>query len=257
MDDKSIVNFLLEIGLSKTEQSLYVAGLESSNIDVSTLIRNTGINRTTAYHALGTLKQKGLTSESKLNGVLVYKMTSPEELSTFLDVKKAKIDSQKSQLQGLLGLFPDSDQAKSGSITEKFEGIDNVKLVIEKAIYSRSREWRIVAPKNNFFSQVDPSYAKYFLKTRGEQGIRARSLWEENSKKPGYLSRNDLLTRKPRYLPKEMSGTFTSVIIVFDDKALFIAPLAQESAILITSEEIIGTLEILFDGLWLKADKPR
>ncbi len=249
--DYKVIEFLESVGLSDTERKLYLSGLQFPEADVNRLVQETGINRTTAYHALGTLKQKGLTSEVKVQGRLVYTMHDPKRLDKYLDRKSAAIQKQKQELIQLENLFPMAQPQDTDDMSvEKFEEIEGVKDAVEKALYCRSREWKIIAPKDNFFAQVEKEYASYFLKTREERGIRAKTLWERNSSEPANLSLRDFMMRRPRYLQPEFSGKFKSVIILFDDKALFITSAEQHSALLLQSDEIIQTLNVLFDGLW-------
>jgi hypothetical protein len=129
-----------------------------------------------------------------------------------------------------------------------FEGAEGIKLVVEKALYCQSRQWKIIAPAKNFFSDFDENYARYFLKTRRANGVKAQSLWEF---KPGrrILSAEEIKERNPRYLPKTMHGKFQSVVIVFDDKVAFISSMKNLSAVLIQSREINETLAAIFSGL--------
>lgn len=255
--DNAVRLFLDELGLSDTEQKLYLAGLEYPEASVTKLVRETGVNRTTAYHALGTLQQKALASESKVLGQLVYNMTDPSDLSIVLDRKQERIKRQKHHLTEIVDLFPGSaTQSTQDTYVEKFVGLDAVKNAIEKALYCKSREWEIIAPKDNFFSQVSRDYAQYFMETRKSQKIHARSLWEEGFKPRRGLQVDDLLLRKPRYLPNEYTGKFESVVILFDDKALFISSAKQQSAVLIQSDAIVGTMRVMFEALWASSQKP-
>jgi sugar-specific transcriptional regulator TrmB len=255
IDDK-ITSFLKSLGLSETEQSLYLEGLSIPEASVSDLIRKTRTNRTTAYHALGTLQQKGMASETKVQGKLVYIMTTPENLGNVLNRQKASIEKQRQELLSLANLFPIfTIETQEHTYIEKFEGLEGVKNAIEKALYCRSGQWEIIAPKDNFFSQVEHSYARYFMETRKSHDIKARSLWEKGFKSSSKLSMEDIIMRKPRYLPPEFTGKFKSVIIIFDQKALFITSAAQQSAVIVESDEIIGTLRVLFDAIWSISEK--
>jgi sugar-specific transcriptional regulator TrmB len=102
----SLPIFLTELGLTTTEQSLYLCGLKSPEASVKELVRESGINRTTAYHALDTLKQKGFTRESKRQGTLYYRMTPPSELSQLLTARQASLEAQKHKLIEMEYLFP-------------------------------------------------------------------------------------------------------------------------------------------------------
>lgn len=254
-NDPKIINLLNNLGLTQTEQKIYLAGLKSSEAGVSELVNSTGINRTTAYHALDTLTQKGFAKESKIQGQLAYRMTAPLELIDNIKFQQNKLDKQIDELQILAPMFPSAGTNAPTTNIEKFETIEGVKAAIEKALYCRSRKWNIIAPRDNFFSQVDPSYAQYFMATRRERGIVARTLWETPAAKQD-LSLSDLVMRRPRYLPPTYKGKFKSVIITFDDKALFISSAVNTGAVLIQSQEIIDTLNVMFESLWLSAKTP-
>ncbi len=129
-------------------------------------------------------------------------------------------------------------------------------MVVEEALYCKERKWDIIAPAENFFSEFDKTYAKYFLETRKRKGIISRSLWE-TAERGRSLSEIEKKERNPRLLPKVMRGKFKSVIIIFDDKVAIISSLRELSAILIQSKEIRDTMEALFEGLWITAGEYR
>jgi len=252
----TLQQFLTDLGLTQTEQQLYLVGLGITDATVEWLVQHTNVNRTTAYHALGTLEQKGFCRQAKQQGRLVYTMAKPEELDAVFSAKEAQLSRQKMQLRELGSLFPTAEVSSADEVSaEQYKSEAGVKQAIEKALYCKSRQWNIIAPKDNFFSQTDPAYAKYFMDTRRERGITARTLWETNEDM-SKLSLRDLQERKPRYLPPQFSKRFKSVVILFDNKALFIASTKKHSAILLESEEMVGTLNTLFEALWTTADKP-
>jgi sugar-specific transcriptional regulator TrmB len=254
--DTKVETFLYALGLSETETALYLYGLTKSGSTVSELVDATNINRTTAYHALGTLKQKGFVTEAKEQGKLIYEMTKPDELEAYLDRRHAEIDSQRHKLKEISSFFPSSiDEQTTKTVVEKFEGLETVKEAIDRALYCKSREWRIIAPKDNFFSQTDAEYAKYFMSTRRERKIKSRSLWEPGFKEQE-LTLRDFLERSPRYLPNDLAGHFNSIAIIYDDKALFISSAKNPSAVIIGSQELVGTLIVMHDALWSLARKP-
>ena len=241
---------LRQIGLTDTEVSIYLSGLSRKNVGVSELIKETGINRTTIYHALETLSQKGLVAKKGTGSRLNFIMVQPDNLQRLLDSKIKILQSQKESLKEVIP-FLVGMQGKSGARinVSHFEGIEGIKTVIEEAIYCRERKWDIIAPAENFFSEFDKEYAKYFLEARRRKGIVSRSLWEKTeNRKP--LSEIEKKERNPRLLPSVMYGKFRSVIIIFDDKVAFITSLKELSAILVQSREIRDTLDAIFEGLW-------
>ncbi len=253
---KKLESLLESFDLGKTERTLYLTGLTFVEVGVGELVDKTGINRTTAYHALDTLKKKGFCHESKSGGKLMYTMTQPEYLLQMLTRRQAALETQKHELTELLEEFPEPRNEPTAVAVEKFDGLNGIKSAVDRALYCRNRKWRIVAPKSNFFSQMPEEYANYFMRTRSERGIQAKTLWEYPRGTHAKLDLHQLLMRRPRYLRPELSGQFTATIIQFDDKVLFIHSIGEKSAILITSEEIARTYAVMFDGLWESSTKP-
>jgi len=121
--------------------------------------------------------------------------------------------------------------------------------VVEEALYARQRHWDIIAPIDNFFSQFNREYAKYFITTRQTRQITARTLWEDKTGGRN-LSHEEIKARNPRYLPINMKVKFKTVIIIFDDKVAHITSTKEMSAVLIQSQEVSDTMRAMFDGLW-------
>lgn len=246
---------LASLGLTKTEIAVYRAGLLLSPASATELSRKTGIKRPTVYHALETLMQKGLVAKKGSGARLAFTMAAPTQLKSLVDRQIDKLERRKTTIDELVP-FLTKHAAPSKVDVAHYEGLEGVRAVVEEALYCRSRHWDIVAPKENFFSQFDKAYAKYFLETRGRRGILARSLWEKGLPRH-ILSERELHMRNPRWLPDAMKGAFASLIILFDDKVAIISSFDALSAILIRSEEINATFKAMFEALWNGAEPYR
>ncbi len=243
-------HILKNLGLTETEAAIYLMGLAYSAIGVSELVKQTRIKRTTVYHALDTLMQKGIVAKKGTGSRLVFSMIAPAHLEKLIDEKVAMLGKQKELLKEIVPLL--SQRGEKTAIAphvSHFEGLEGMKMVIEEALYAKSRRWDIISPPRNFFSEFDRTYSQYFLETRKARGIVARSLWESTENRR-ILTPEELKNRQPRMLPAAMHGKFKSVIIIFDDKVAFISSLKELTAILIQSTEIHDTMEALFEGLW-------
>lgn len=247
---RQLYDELKKCGLTETEVILYVEGLKYASIGVSELVKQTRIKRTTVYHALDTLMQKGIVAKKGTGSRLVFSMIAPEHLEKLLDEKIALIGKQKELLKKCVPLLAARDQ-KTTTETQvsHFEGTEGVKMVVEEALYAKTRRWDIISPPRNFFSEFNRAYAQYFLETRRARDIIARSLWESTENRR-MLTAEELKQRQPRMLPPAMHGKFKSVIIVFDNKVAIISSLKELTAVLIQSNEIHDTMEALFEGLW-------
>lgn len=248
---EQIKTILKNIGLTATETAIYLAGLDFPSIGVKELEKITGIKRTTIYHALETLMQKGLAAKKGTPSRLAFIMTEPKDIKRLIVSQIHVLEDQKKELDEILPLLqPKNSKQLAQSNILHYEGISGIKLVVEQALYCKSRHWDIIAPNKNFFSEFDKKYADYFIQTRQERQISARSLWENN---PGRraLSPEEIKDRNPRYLPQVMEGHFKSVMIIFDDKVAIISSLQELSAIIIQSPETHDLFKAMFEGLWL------
>lgn len=247
-------SFLQSLGLTQTEATIYLSGLSQNGTDAQALARLTGIKRPTVYYALETLMQKGLVTKKGVGNRRVFSMTSPENLKMFVDTQISEMQSKKKSLDGFVEtLLKQQGAGVPSTSVFHYEGIEGVKMVVEEALYCKSRHWDILAPRKNFFSEFDAEYAAYYLGARKRRRITSRSLWEKPTGKRA-VSREVIVERQPRYLPEIMSGRFQSVMILFDNKVVFISSYKSLSAIVIQSEEMHQFLLAMFDGLWSQAE---
>ncbi len=243
------ITILKQFGLTETEIKIYLAGLKYTALSVSDLVKQTGIKRTTIYHALETLIQKGLCSKKQIIGKQAFNMTAPKNIENLLTEKIDELNKQKTALHEIIPLLEASQTAGTKMVVSHYEGIEGIKLVVEDALYCKSRHWDILAPVKNFFSEFDKSYADYFVTTRQQRSLTARSLWEV-AVSPQNLTPAVLKERNPRILPKVMHGKFKSVICLYDDKVLVISSLKELYAVLIQSQEFHETMSSIYEGLW-------
>jgi hypothetical protein len=235
--------------MTDTEIDVYRAGLAYDTVGANELAKQTGIKRPTVYHALETLLQKGLVAKSGTSASLRFSMADPAMLAHLIEQRIGVLQKQKDTLGATVAALALAARGKADFRVEHYEGIEGIKSVVEQALYCKSRKWDIIAPKKNFFSDADKAYASYFMEARKRRDISARSLWETKLGGSGSKAA-DLAWRQPRLLPKVMRGTFTSVVILFDDKVAVISSLAAKSAVLITSKELRQTFGAMFEGLW-------
>ncbi|HTK04167.1 MAG TPA: helix-turn-helix domain-containing protein [Candidatus Eisenbacteria bacterium] len=243
-----------DLGLTETEARVYLEGLGAPAARVRDLVRRTGIKRPTVYHALETLVAKGIASKRSDGAMLLFAMAPPERIGALLSREADALARREAAYAALLPQLQRKGAAAkpAGMEVSQYEGAAGVKTLVDEALYCRGRHWDIIAPRRNFFSDFDKTYARYFMETRRKRGIAARSLWErsENTERSRVLSADDLRLRQPRYLPKVMHGKFPAVVILFDDKIAMISSAKEPSGALIRSEEMHATMAAMFEGLW-------
>ncbi len=251
----AIISTLTAIGLSAKEAMLYEAGLKNGESDVPTLARLLGMNRATVYHHLHTLERRGLLYKRIENGRMVVTMAREEGLRALFAYEEHALQEHKERLETLLQKLPKATRVAARPDVQYFSGLEGIRMALEIAFRTKTKHWDIIAPKKNFFSDIDEEYAAYYLSERKRRKITSHSLWEKTSENIR-LSQDVIRERQPRYLPKEHLIPFRSVLILFDTRALFISSTNEMQAVLINSSDIHSTLQMQFSVLWNTAETP-
>lgn len=251
-----VIEILKKLGLTTTEIKLYLYGLQFKSIGVAKLVSLSGTKRTTAYHALETLLDKGLVTRSRQDGKLTYQMQSPDKLKDQLNTTKLQISQKILDLESVIDKFPKplSVDTELPSVVNYY-GHKGVQDAIKQALYCQSREWLVVAPYENYIRFSPESFKQTYKNIRAERGIISKTLWEHESKK--IIKNFDIIKyRNPRYLPKKMSGHFKAMQIIYDDKILNISSHKEQSATLISSKQIANLQRVMFMALWDASEEP-
>lgn len=241
---------LYKLGLGKSETVLYLAGLQHDQaVGVQVLQKYTGLKRPTIYHNLDLLASKGLVAKVQSMNRTHYSFSPPEQLEHGI---QAEVRNAKNKLKTLAQVMSQlqSLQATPGTtIVRHFEGIQGIKTVVDMALFCKQPYWKIIAPSENIFTQLDERYAKYYVVTRKRHGIKSQTLWEKPSNgRP--LTKQEIQARQPRYLPASTHGTFTATTIIFDNKVAILTSVEEQSAILIESKEVNNLFSAMFNSLW-------
>ncbi|MFA5022397.1 MAG: helix-turn-helix domain-containing protein [Patescibacteria group bacterium] len=80
MNDKLLLKQLEKFGFLPTQAKLYLAGVRLGPALMTTLARQAGIKRTTAYYVIGELKRRGFFTVVKIGKRPGYKAVAPKNL---------------------------------------------------------------------------------------------------------------------------------------------------------------------------------
>ncbi len=243
-----------KIGLEGKEATLFINVATGGRVTASTLSETTGCNRATVYHVISTLHQKGLVQRELLNGSYYYFLSDEATIKGYINKKIYELENAKETITNVIKRIPKHKNSGSDTSVQVFSGEEGVTFAFEIAFQARKKEWDIIAPKNNFLTLINEAFVERYLKKR--KNIKTRTLWELDASKK--LPPKEILKeRNVHYLSEEYRNTFTSLIIIFDQSALFVSHEKDGSATLIQSESAILTLRILFDVAWKSALVPK
>jgi sugar-specific transcriptional regulator TrmB len=248
--DKLVLD-MEKLGLGKTEATLYIAGLSYIQaVGVPELQKRTGFKRPTIYHNLQLLETKGLVAKASTHPRTLFSFSPPDQLERMVESEvrqaKAKLHVLAALQKTLEAVQPEGGQ----TIVRHYEGVQGIKTAVDMALYCRNPYWQIIAPVQNIFTEFDSQFARYYLLTRKRHGIKSKTLWEAKIPDGRKLTEQEITDRQPRYLPSNMTGQFSSTVIMFDNKIALISSMKEQSAILIESDEFTQLFGALFEGLW-------
>jgi sugar-specific transcriptional regulator TrmB len=251
-----LTSFLESIGLSSAEARIYLAAL-SEPMTTEEIIVATGIKQSTVYYALRSLQQKQLAHIEHVDGKRMICIAPPNEISRYDSRQADTIAQQQIALEHLLPHFPAVTSHSDTSVAQ-FSTIDGIKTIIDTALDCVTPEWRIIAPRENFLSEYDRTFARYFMAKRNARRIKAKTLWEapRHHSASASLNQLELLHRNPRYLDAKYMDQFNATIILFDDSIAYISSLSTLEGILITSREMSAMMRVMFDALWEHSQVP-
>jgi sugar-specific transcriptional regulator TrmB len=235
---------LQRAGLSPSEIKVYVAGLKPETTTQG-LMKATGLPRPTVLAALKRLRELELCVVRKWDGRSYrYVMQPASRLKVHLGQKMAEMDELIEQLNAV----PMLREKPRMTVTE-VQGEEAVQGLLLQALWCRSRQWHIIAPRDNALAHMPASYIKFFKKMRDKRQIKSETLWDASWQGQN-VPLKDVLMRKPRYVPASVSKKIPSMVIVFDDCVLSISGTTEPSAVLVQDAANADTFRILFEMAW-------
>lgn len=245
---KNIEDILDKVGLSPSEQTVYVALLEGAS-SVADIMKTTGEKRPTVYYALHQLESRGLVSKTGKEYGNKFRV---EPIETLLAVVENNIREQEKLLEDvqMLGKRYAVKNKKDNATVSYYDTHDAIKNIIAYSLYTKNKSIRTIVPTYNFFNDMGDEFKKEYVSEKSKRGIVTQALWENI---PNKSIINALYGNKSsiKQLPLEMHNAFKTTIFIYDDKTLYISPTKESFALLIQSKEHASTMNAIFDALWV------
>lgn len=238
-----IQEILHKVGLTEKETEVYLAVLELGNATGYAIAKKANIKRPTAYMVLEALEQKRLIHRVLIKSKALFTAESPEVL--LRDLTK-KTELAKRGLPYLLALF---NAKKEKPQIQLFQGKENIKEAIDKIPFSG-----MIRSMGHYQEVLAfyPEIAEPFINAvRGGQVIVRDLLTDPKIDANNIKIYKDLLGYQMRMMhpPKNINSDFA----LFGNSVLLFSYHPEMFALLITSEDIAGMFEAMFDQAWQTA----
>jgi sugar-specific transcriptional regulator TrmB len=244
---KNLLGDLKEAGLKEKEAKIYLAILELGEANIAQISQRSGINRSTVYLALKTLKEKGLLLTVKKSRTLLY-AEDPRKMLGDLEKKKAVLERV---MPNLLASFAFIDKKPE---VKYFEGEEGIKKIYEDVLKMPNSE--MLAWYSNEYKEFfdEKFFFDYFIPERKRKRIWLRSIYPEDAAMRALASNNEEQLRQSRFVNNEKFKLESEICLYANNKIGIIA-YKDQLGVIISSQTIFNTLKSIFEVMWDGASK--
>jgi len=250
--EKSILDKLKSIGLTKSESQIYYSILELGQTNVSSIAKNTSINRRNIYDTLSTLLDKGLIFQVVGDKEGVYAGVDPDKLIELIQSKEVALEN----------ILPDLEERfKTPKVRDKvqiYKGIDGFKQYMQDVL-NVGQDVYCLGAKGGWGIPDLGDFADWFAKERIRKKIKVYDLFDHEMKKFVQQDKRPMycMYGEDKFLPPEF--TTNSAVDIFGDFVVTFTGLYpvrfddDVTLFVIVSRELAESWRIWFKFLWDKS----
>lgn len=248
---KSLIQKVTKLGLSDDEACIYLSALESAfGISIATIVRKTGVKRSTVYLALASLMKRGLISMSKRGNRHVYVAEDPR---IFIEQLKEKESYLNELIPELLSITNTLAQKPTIRFFEGEEGVRDVYRDTLKQKNSEIHAWGTDDIEGYFDSKW---LTEEYVPSRVKANIVVHGIIPKTPEMNTLLASNKQTLRVLRFLPPSTKQPSIEINIYGTNKVGLIS-FREQFGIIIESATIHDTLEGIFESVWKnKTEEP-
>ncbi len=241
--DKKLLRTLTNLGLSENESLVYLGALSVGRAKVADIAKAAGINRTTAYQVIESLKKKGLINLEVQGFKQYFVAEHPDRLQNI-------IESRKQDLQKNLPAFLSMYNLKGSDSTIKYyEGEEAMKMVYENVLehLKRNDDYMAISDTDKF-QNIDRPYFDNFLKKRTKLHVQTRLLLQDSKLARERKKFDQNFNEKIKILPTN-TDLVTNMIII-PDRVIIHQLVPPINAIVITNPSVVQMGREMFEIMW-------
>ena len=241
---ENIEDKLKDLGISRKEALIYIAVLKTKKATVAQIAGATEIKRTTVYHCLDSLIEKGLVSKTIKDSKKYYFAEDPKEsLNNLLREQKDAIAGVLPELKNIFG--QDSFQPEIRIYRYK----SGLKKVFEDILTCQEKIDRYYISDFNVEDLLGEKFVDEFVKKRIKTGIKSlslRSFKYKPRREKGIPHTKQL--REARFMPEGID--IKPYICIYDNKVAVISSKEERLGFIIESKDFSDAQKAIFDIIW-------
>jgi sugar-specific transcriptional regulator TrmB len=232
-------NELKQIGLNKSEITVYLYLLEEGLSSPPHIAKGTGIARTNCYNILLILKEKGLVEEHQAGKRKAYISSDPEALLRTLEKKKEAVERLLPDLRGLYTLQKNKPKIRF------YEGWEQVKEIYLQTLNAKEI-FAIGSTKH--LHLVDEKFLQKFFTEIKTREIILNDILNSDSGEEIAKQTKELLKGyyDVRVLPRNIEN-FKTDILIWEDNIALITLEEPIFGTVLTNKLLAETFRIIFN----------
>ena len=241
---EEITQNLENLDIIGKEKDVYLALLRIKSATVIQLAKATNLKRTTIYHCLESLIEKGLATKIVKDDKKLYIAEDPKEsFDNFLKERKNAIDLVVPELKNIFGIGTTQPEIKI------YRNTSGLQKIFEDILQCKEKFSRYYLSGTILEELMGKDFVEKFVEKRIKAGITSLSLrafekyhpeWEEKSTHVHQL-------RKVKFLPEQYF--IKPYMTIYDNKVVVISR-EEKMGFIIESKEFAEAQKIIFDMLW-------
>lgn len=246
------LNILQNIGLEEKEALVYQASLHIGKATADQLAKEAQILRTTTYHQINALVEKGLMSTFSVGKKTFYVAEPPTHLSHLIEQKELGISASKIELQNLLPeLLSIYNKRGDRPVVRFFPGKEGLIAMREEILQMEGKELLIVSDYHGLINTFSADERDKFSKRRHKLAIASRVLYTEDpSKDPKVVwTAKKYNPSNVRVLPKT-SHDLAFDVYIFDESICISSLNDDKWGVMISGKAIVNSVRLLYEVAW-------
>ncbi len=241
---------LITLGLTSEEAKVYLSTLELGGSFVSAIARRAKVNRSTCYHTLDNLVEKGLVSSYKRGKVLHFTAEDPKRFKQMAEEKLQRAQDLIPQLLAMASTMASKPKIRF------YEGEEGVKSIFEDVIETGDEVLGYTSLEG--LGDLFPKYFRQFCHKKVKRNIKTRYI------APATEEGVDMIDH---YYPKVYDKNLLEILMVNPKEFNFKNEIAiygnKVGIISLNKDELIGlilesptfaeSMKSFFDLAWLGA----
>ena len=240
---KEIQQSLQNIGLHEKEAGLYLASLNLGEASMSSLAKQAGLKRSTAYLTFKSLEGKGLMGSFKMRSGLKFVATRPEAM-------KIKMQQQLEELDSILpGLKVLAEKSGDQPKITFYEGKQGYLVALHDTLKISNKTLRQIASITELHKTITEDYdVKHYMPKRIAKRIFIKALYTQDISERLKNREHGKELREVKYLPAQYP--IKTSTLIYDSKVVITTSKKELITVMIESEEIAAAEKAKFDLIW-------